>query len=133
MFASDHLRTRDDGREAKRTAVKSREFAADGPRDRGGSAGKPANGPHASFGVRMGTGSETTLQYVFSDGAAARAGLAAGDVVVAVDGLRCAANGLDAVAERSAPGERVTVHVFRRDEPSRWTSRSKLRHSTRRT
>jgi len=43
--------------------------------------------------------------------------LSAGDVLVAVDGLRVdAPAGLDVLLSQYRAGERVQVHVFRRDE-----------------
>ena len=45
-----------------------------------------------------------------------KAGLAAGDAIVAVDGVRPGAGGLDGLLERHKPGEDVLVHLFRRDE-----------------
>ena len=86
---------------------------AAGPNDRGG---KPANGavPQASLGAKV--GADLKLQHVYSGGAAERAGLAANDVLVAIDGLRASADALDALLKRRSPGEKVPVHAFRRDE-----------------
>ena len=53
---------------------------------------------------------------MFTGGAARAAGLAAGDVLVALDGLRASAERLDAYARDGRPGDRVAVHAFRRDE-----------------
>ncbi|MFN3984224.1 MAG: M61 family metallopeptidase [Rhodocyclaceae bacterium] len=53
---------------------------------------------------------------VFDDGPAQRAGLSAGDVVIAIDGLRASTAGLDAWLARRRAGEKVDIHVFRRDE-----------------
>lgn len=62
-------------------------------------------------------GEALTLATVFEGGAAHKAGLSAGDVLVAINGLRVsAATGLDALLSQYRPGERLTVHVFRRDE-----------------
>jgi len=47
---------------------------------------------------------------------AQRAGLAPGDLVVAVDGLRAGPDNLDALVARLPAGEPVAVHLFRRDE-----------------
>ena len=49
------------------------------------------------------------------------AGLAAGDVVVAVDGLKASAGNLDTLLAGYQAGERVDVHAFRRDELMRFT------------
>ncbi|MBV7484692.1 M61 family metallopeptidase [Bordetella sp. BOR01] len=57
------------------------------------------------------------LATVLEGGAAHKAGLSAGDVLVAVDGLRVdAPAGLDLLLAQYRAGDRVTVHVFRRDE-----------------
>jgi predicted metalloprotease with PDZ domain len=50
------------------------------------------------------------------DGPAARAGLSAGDRLVAVDGLHCDESALKAMLARRKPGDLVRVHAFRRDE-----------------
>ncbi|HEX4986153.1 MAG TPA: PDZ domain-containing protein [Burkholderiales bacterium] len=79
-------------------------------RERSGSRG-------VAIGVR--TGAEAggvRLTQVFEGGAAQKAGLAAGDVVVAIDGLRCAPDSIDAMLGRYRPGDIVPVHAFRRDE-----------------
>ncbi len=59
---------------------------------------------------------EAAIQNVLSDGAGERAGLAPGDVVVAVDGLRATAENLERLVARSAEGAPLRLHVFRRDE-----------------
>ncbi len=56
------------------------------------------------------------LATVHEGGAAHRAGLSAHDVVVAIDGLRVSGGSLDALLARHQPGDRVSVHAFRRDE-----------------
>ena len=45
-----------------------------------------------------------------------RAGLSAGDVLVAIDGLRVTASNLDSLLQRYRRGDAVTLHAFRRDE-----------------
>jgi len=49
-------------------------------------------------------------------GPAERAGLAANDVLVALDGLRASADAVERLCERRAAGAAVSVHAFRRDE-----------------
>jgi len=61
-------------------------------------------------------GQETVLTHVLDGGAAREAGLAAGDAIVAVDGLRPGRGGLDTALGRRSAGETVTLHAFRRDE-----------------
>ena len=56
------------------------------------------------------------LVNVFDGGPAQRAGLAAGDVVVAIDGLRATADNLHQLLARVPTGRHVVIHAFRRDE-----------------
>lgn len=60
----------------------------------------------------------TKLSQVHEGGAAHQAGLSAGDIVIAVDGLRVNGNpsNLDQLLSRYRVGDTVTVHAFRRDE-----------------
>jgi predicted metalloprotease with PDZ domain len=56
------------------------------------------------------------LVSVFDGGAAERAGLNPGDVLVAIDRLRVTGRNLQRRLARFESGERVTVSVFRGDE-----------------
>jgi predicted metalloprotease with PDZ domain len=58
------------------------------------------------------------LNQVHEGGAAHQAGLSAGDILIAVDGLRVNGNpsNLDQLFARYRVGDAVTVHAFRRDE-----------------
>jgi predicted metalloprotease with PDZ domain len=58
------------------------------------------------------------LTGVHEGGPAHQAGLSAGDIVIALDGLRVTGNpsNLDALLGRYKVGDKVTVHAFRRDE-----------------
>ena len=80
--------------------------------------GRPARNTPASvwLGMTLAGGSDARLRYVFNGGPAARAGLAAGDVIVAVDGLRASPESLKQLRRARAPGEHVSVQAFRRDE-----------------
>jgi len=69
-----------------------------------------------SLGARVRGGAECTLASVYENGAAHRAGLSAGDVLVALDGLRVTGGNLDSLLTRYRSGERVEVHAFHRDE-----------------
>jgi len=59
---------------------------------------------------------EPRLQHVYTGGPAERAGLAGGDVLVALDGVRASADSIGKLLTRRRAGERVAVHAFRRDE-----------------
>lgn len=64
------------------------------------------------------------LATVLEGGAAHKGGLAAGDTLVAIDGLRVDDSaGLEQLLAQYRPGDRVTVHVFRRDELRAFTVR----------
>ncbi|MBW9257912.1 MAG: PDZ domain-containing protein [Candidatus Thiodiazotropha sp. (ex. Lucinisca nassula)] len=56
------------------------------------------------------------VQQVFDDGAAQRAGISAGDEIVAVDGLRMTAKQFDNYILDSDAGDEIEVHLFRRDQ-----------------
>jgi predicted metalloprotease with PDZ domain len=71
----------------------------------------------ASLGVRTAReGNDCKLANVYEGGAAHRAGLSGGDLLVAIDGLRVSATNLDSLLARYRVGDAVTVHAFRRDE-----------------
>ncbi len=61
-------------------------------------------------------GNDCKLSAVHENGAAHHAGLSAGDILIAVDGLRVTATNLDNLLSRYAVGETVEIHAFRRDE-----------------
>lgn len=63
-------------------------------------------------------GNDVKLSQVHEGGAAHRAGLSAGDVLVAIDGIRVtgAPTAVDGLLSRYRVGDTVAVHAFRRDE-----------------
>jgi predicted metalloprotease with PDZ domain len=63
-------------------------------------------------------GADAKLSAVHEGGAAHHAGLSAGDLVVAIDGLRVTGNpsNLEALLGRYRVGDTVALHAFRRDE-----------------
>ncbi|MBW7901539.1 MAG: M61 family metallopeptidase [Rhodocyclaceae bacterium] len=73
-----------------------------------------------SLGARIngegGGSGEVRLATVYRGGAAERAGLAAGDALLAIDGIRVTPATLDRRLARYRPGDGVVVHAFRRDE-----------------
>ena len=92
--------------------------AAESAQDKGG---KPAASKNAAglamLGIRArAQGDDTAVTHVLEGGAAQEAGIAAGDLLVAVEGLRPGQAGLDAALAKRRAGERVRIHAFRRDE-----------------
>jgi predicted metalloprotease with PDZ domain len=74
-----------------------------------------------SLGVRTTReGNDCKLANVYEDGAARRAGLSAGDLLVAIDGLRVTVANLDGLLSRYRAGDTIEVHAFRRDELMRF-------------
>ncbi|WP_051071677.1 M61 family metallopeptidase [Azoarcus sp. KH32C] len=70
-----------------------------------------------TLGIKLAGGNgEAKLANVFDDGPAQRAGLSAGDVLIAIDGLKVSSGSLDAAIARRAAGEQIRIHAFRRDE-----------------
>ena len=79
------------------------------------SLGIKTNGDNGANEIRLAT--------VFDGGAAQTAGLAAGDALLAVDGLRVTPTTLDQLLARHQPGDTVHIHAFRRDELMEFTVR----------
>ena len=76
-------------------------------------------GAKPAFDVGVGRdGADCKLTQVHEGGAAHTAGLSAGDILIALDGLRVggAPGSLDAMLSRYKVGDTVGVHAFRRDE-----------------
>ena len=70
-----------------------------------------------SLGIKTATeGNSIHLATVFDDGAAQAAGLASGDVLIALDGLRVTPASLERMLARYQPGDTLKIHAFRRDE-----------------
>lgn len=73
--------------------------------------------PRGALGARFGGTEEApVLTHVFTDGAARAAGLAAGDVLVAVDGIRTTRSTLEKRIAAAPLGVPLRVHAFRGDE-----------------
>ena len=69
------------------------------------------------LGVRLSRDNgDSKIASVYEGGAAHRAGLSAGDRLVALDGLRVPAAGPEELLNRYNVNDAVTLHVFRRDE-----------------
>lgn len=70
-----------------------------------------------SLGVRtVAAAGDCKLANVYEGGAAHRAGLSAGDLLVAIDGLRATVGSLDVLLGRYRIGDSITLLAFRRDE-----------------
>lgn len=93
---------------------------SEGDSDQGGKPGKKIRDDlhrRSTLGVTLGSGeSGAHLAHVHDGGAAQKAGLSAGDVVIAVDGLRATRGNLQRLIGERAPGSRLRVLAFRRDE-----------------
>ena len=90
--------------------------AAASDSDKGGTPGAapaPGESVRAWFGARV--ASDGRVSVVHSGGPAQRAGISAGDQLLALDGIRCGGS-LEAVMLASSPGREIAVHAFRRDE-----------------
>lgn len=89
---------------------------AENAADLGGKPGSDSR-PRSWLGAKIQNGDGgATLSQVLSDSPAQRAGLSAGDVVVAVNGLRVNGGTLEKVLASHAAGAVLEIHAFRRDE-----------------
>lgn len=84
--------------------------------DKGGTPGK-GGAPRTVLGARLAAnGKEAKISQVFDHSAAQLGGLAAGDIVIAVNGIRVTADSLEKIIESYPAGATVQIHAFRRDE-----------------
>ena len=91
--------------------------AAQSNADRGGGRPPAAAAPRLVLGARIdAAGADVKLGQVFDDGAAQRAGLAAGDVLIALNGLRVTPGNWEQLLGRYRAGTSVRATAFRRDE-----------------
>lgn len=89
----------------------------EGPKDKGGKAATKNLDAIGYLGARTAKGDGgAKILNVFSAGPAEQAGLCAGDVVVALDGLRVQGTELEERTASLKPGAQVSIHAFRRDE-----------------
>jgi len=71
----------------------------------------------ADLGIRTQVSAgDVRITHVLEDGSAQRAGLSAGDVIVAVDDLRVSGSNLENLLLHRRPGQHLKLHAFRRDE-----------------
>jgi predicted metalloprotease with PDZ domain len=97
--------------------VRMRLRAAEGESDAGGKPGRREQRPRAWLGIRTrAQGDRVFVSHVLAGGPAHSTGLAAADELVAMNGLRVSAAGLDALLDELPIGVAVQVHAFRRDE-----------------
>ena len=91
--------------------------AASSNSDKGGKAGNTTAQQALALGVRYGAAAYgAKLMNVFDHGPAQQAGLSAGDVIVAVDGLRASQDNIEKLLAWQRGKAHVRLHVFRRDE-----------------
>lgn len=75
----------------------------------------PAKTP--SLGIKtVDEGGQVKLATVYDGSAAQLAGLSAGDILLAINGLRVTSSNIDKLLTRYQAGDTVKVHAFRRDE-----------------
>jgi predicted metalloprotease with PDZ domain len=93
-----------------------------GPRDLGGVSDEAKEEPaRADLGMRLEEGvGEPVLGVVLAGGPAEQAGLAPGDTLVALDGIRIPRDKLDAIVAKIPDGAEADIHAFRRDELMRF-------------
>ncbi|CAG0942407.1 hypothetical protein GPROT2_01691 [Gammaproteobacteria bacterium] len=90
---------------------------AEGAADAGGTAGQRAGRPRPWLGLRTRTVSgRCRVSHVLDGGPAQAAGVMADDELVALNGVRLEADGVDSVTDLLTTGQAVELHVFRRDE-----------------
>ncbi|MFK7927558.1 MAG: M61 family metallopeptidase [Myxococcota bacterium] len=99
------------GRVGVTAALRPRE----GDKDRGGKPGKLKKDRWETAGDLGIVTLKGKVRTVRADSAAMRAGLSAGDQLVALDGIKVGSDIVERIAKK-APGTMVTLHVFRRDE-----------------
>lgn len=90
--------------------------AASSDADKGGTAGTPLapeDPPRAWLGARV--ASDGKVSMVHDGSPAQRAGLSAGDQIIALDAIRFS-GGLEAMLADAVPGRVIALHAFRRDE-----------------
>jgi predicted metalloprotease with PDZ domain len=117
VYATDNLPL---PRLLKHVGVELQLRPAESMSDRGGKAGSnPSLNASKRADLRIRTradGNEVRITHVLDGGSAQRAGISAGDVIVAVDALRVTGSNFDKLLSQRRPGERIRLHVFRRDE-----------------
>ena len=117
------LRTHDDlniGELLREVGVSFHLRPSEGPQDLGGKKGKKTLEEMQNKG-QLGVRSKNqnggiAITHAFKDEGAMLAGLSAGDLIIAVDGLKMTTASLNKHLEHKKPGDTIEVHAFRRDE-----------------
>jgi predicted metalloprotease with PDZ domain len=96
-----------------------------GPKDQGGVAGEvKEEHPRGDLGIRLRQGvAEPVIAVALAGGPAELAGLAPGDTLVALDGIRIQRDKLEDQVATIAEGGEAEIHAFRRDELMRFRVR----------
>ena len=91
--------------------------AAQNEQDLGGYAIEPTTGNRSiDLGAKTSSqGGLVKVEIVYTNRPAQQAGIAPGDLLLAVDGERCTQNNLQALLARKVPGDTVEISLFRRD------------------
>lgn len=93
---------------------------AEGPEDKGGKTGNGKTPPYYT-GLRLATDpTGARVSAVLNHSPAHHAGLSAGDLLIAVDGLKTSNTKFDKQLGRFKPNTTITLHGFRRDQLQRW-------------
>jgi predicted metalloprotease with PDZ domain len=77
---------------------------------------KSPNALRESIGIQLDHNNETRIANVFNDSPAERAGLAAYDVLIAIDHIKLTAKTLHEIVAKKREGAQLQLHFFRRDE-----------------
>lgn len=100
-----------------RCGVKTHLRASESPSDKGGTEGKSDTSMRAVLGGNLVNDPQgARIQTLLNGSAGHKAGLSAGDVIIAVNGIRTDANLFEKHLSRYCPGDHVSLHAFRRDE-----------------
>ncbi|MEA3274138.1 MAG: PDZ domain-containing protein [Pseudomonadota bacterium] len=91
---------------------------ARGSKDLGGVADEVKDEPaKPTLGIRLQpNAADAVIGVVLTGSAAQRAGLAPGDTLIALDGIRVSRENLDTLVEGIPEGAETSIHAFRRDE-----------------
>jgi predicted metalloprotease with PDZ domain len=90
------------------------------PEDKGGKPGSGKTPPHYT-GLRLvADAAGTKVSTVFNNSPGHRAGISAGDLIMAIDGLKTSNTKMDKQLAQFKSGDTVTLHGFRRDLLLQW-------------